>query len=140
MMSSHKGHQHPKHPSDSLNIDQLYELTQQEFRKCNQRLRTQSQQKGGGQEIPNVKELYTNIKAYMNVHSIDTITSQTMIPYGNVLSALNLPNDISIFKQLYPQLITYWHTHKIRIPPTFETVIPIGLVLADSDLNHINNI
>jgi hypothetical protein len=158
-----------KHPAQSLDFDNLYQTTLQCFKKINSQVLKSSQrsqrshssqqsQRGGGNQdlvgpgpqpsgdlydgtpISNVKDLYINIRNYMKMHKIIQLTSDTLIPYGIILSTLNLPKDLQILGRLYPDLIDYLVENELVDKLTFETLIPIGNIINDMDMHNINHL
>ena len=76
----------------------------------------------------------------MKLHQINRLTEKTMIPYGIILSTLNLPDDLIILGQLYPDLIQYLSQNQLVEILNFETLIPIGIFINQIDMNNINHL
>ena len=144
-----------KNPSMSLNIKNLYQLTAQCFDELNKKIEIKNQVGGtdvvgpgpqpsgdlyDGIPITNVKDLYLNVRKYMKLHNIINLTEKTLIPYGIILSTLNLPNNMIILSQLYPDLTKYLAKNKLSGKLNFETLIPSGIFLNNIDLNNINHL
>ena len=148
-----------KDPAMSLNIADLYQLTSQCFKELNNKieeLQTSNQTGGGksdltgpgpqpsgdlydGTPLTNVKNLYLNVRKYMKLHKIPQLNETTVIPYGIILSTLNLPNNLVILNEFYPNLSQYLSKNKLVDKLNFETLVPIGIFLNETDLNNINH-
>lgn len=150
-----------KDPSMSLDLDNLYQITQKCFIDLNNQIENTYAQKknqtGGsktniedisqpsnnffdGTPFTNVKDLYINVRKYMKLHQITHLTEKTMIPYGIILSTLNLPDDLIVLGQLYPDLIQYLSKNQLVEVLNFETLIPIGIFINQIDMNNINHL
>lgn len=137
----------------TLNLPNLTKLTEKFFNDLNDRLRKKifknkfSPQKGGAMDdiydnssYSNIKDLYINVKKYMALHMINHLNTQTLIPYGIILSTLNLPNDLIILNELYPNLVKYLSKNDGIDNLYFDTLIPIGIFLGKIDINNINHL
>ena len=152
------------HPSSSLDLDNLYQLTSSCFNQLNhtfkvKRLQSRksiAEQRGGGDvsgpgpqpsgaiydgtPISNVKDLYINVRKYMELHKISQLTEKTMIPYGIILSTLNIPNDLIVLNQIYPHIVSYLSKKQLTDNLHFETLLPIGLFVNETDMHNINHL
>jgi len=147
-----------RNPSMSLDVDNIYQLTVNCFNDFNNKImKSMKQQVGGsndlvgpgpqpsanvfdGTPISNVKDLYVNVGKYMKLHKISHLTEKTLIPYGIILSTLNLPDDLIILNELYPDLIKYLVVNNIIDNLNFDTLVPIGIFINEIDMDNINHI
>ena len=132
---------HLKDPSMTIDLENLHKLTLEYFKNINDQIeKKQNNQSGGSLKLirpsphsidvasfSNVKNLYLNVCNYMKLHRIPQLTGKTLIPYGIVLSTLNLPDDLIILSHLYHDLISYLIKNQLIDKLNFETLIPMRL-------------
>ena len=144
---------------NEINTDDLMDITTELFSQLNQKISISLEQSGGGNghididkpeepssnlfdgtPVSDVKILYVNMRKYMKLHKIVRLTEEIMIPYGIILSALNLPDDITFLHELYPDFVQYLSKNKIIDHLTDQTPLPIVLFLNEIDIHNINHL
>ncbi len=130
-------------PALQLDLTQLTQITNQCFQSLNQKLKNMSQQTGGGTKPKDsqqlkISQLYQNVIYYLKLHNISHLTSKTLIPYGIIVSTLQLPDDTDILQALYPDLMPYLSNVNNSIEINFQTQIPVGIFLNNTDIKNIN--
>ncbi len=75
----------------------------------------------------------------MQIHKIAQLKVDTLLPYGIILSTLNLPDDIEFLSDIYPDFIQYLMDNNLVEDVNFETLLPAGIFLNDTDIKNINH-
>lgn len=113
-----------------INTNRIYQFTINCFDKLIYNLK--SEQTGGGDyQSIDLNLLYKNMTDYAHTHNIRKYQKKTILPYGIILSALNLPNDPHILNLIYPALSDYDYS-------SFDSKLPLGIFLDDQDIFKIN--
>ncbi len=144
----------------SLNLAQVYQITSDCFANLNRKIaqtqKTLNQSGGGcnrmlsqqGDGIKvNIDDLKKNLHQYLVLHNITQLTDATSLPFGIIISTLNLPNDFEILSELCPYLKEYL-AESYPNGTAFDSngqinkgvLIPIGVMLDVEDIEDINRL
>jgi hypothetical protein len=150
-------------PGNNLNLDQLYQITSTCFTNLNHKISQKqtamgNNQSGGGCNLSSltvsrdgitvdIEELKKNLHQYLVLHNIKQLQDHTLLPFGIIISSLNLPNDFEILSELCPYLKDYLddaypnHTAFDSNGQIDKGVlIPIGVMLDVTDIGDINRL
>lgn len=147
-------------PSINLNLNQLYQITSKCFANLNRKIQHKqsnsnasliNNQSGGGcslsSQTSDVEDLKKNLHQYLVLHNIKQLEDQTLLPFGIIISSLNLPNDFGILAELCPHLKDYLddaYPNHTAVDSNGQidkgVLIPIGVMLDVNDIQDINRL